>query len=54
MSSAQEFTHRIDGTSMLFGDVLDSAMLAAAEAGCELFEYTPAEIKRAVVGVTPR
>ena len=25
-------------------------MLAAVEAGCEVVEYTPAEIKRAVVG----
>ena len=25
-------------------------MLAAVEAGCELVEYTPAEVKRAVVG----
>jgi len=25
-------------------------MLAAVSAGCEVFEYTPAEVKRAVVG----
>ena len=37
-------------SALKLGHARGVAMLAAVEAGCELVEYTPAEIKRAVVG----
>jgi crossover junction endodeoxyribonuclease RuvC len=37
-------------TALKLGHARGVAMLAAVEAGCEVAEYTPAEIKRAVVG----
>jgi crossover junction endodeoxyribonuclease RuvC len=37
-------------SALKLGHARGVAMLAAAQAGCEVAEYTPAEIKRAVVG----
>jgi crossover junction endodeoxyribonuclease RuvC len=37
-------------TALKLGHARGVAMLAAVEAGCDVVEYTPAEIKRAVVG----
>ena len=37
-------------SALKLGHARGVAMLAAVEAGCELVEYTPAEVKRAVVG----
>jgi crossover junction endodeoxyribonuclease RuvC len=37
-------------SALKLGHARGVAMLAAIEAGCELVEYTPAEVKRAVVG----
>lgn len=37
-------------SALKLGHARGVAMLAAVEAGCEIVEYTPAEIKRAVVG----
>jgi crossover junction endodeoxyribonuclease RuvC len=37
-------------SALRLGHARGVAMLAAVEAGCEVVEYTPAEIKRAVVG----
>lgn len=37
-------------SALKLGHARGVAMLAAVEAGCEVAEYTPAEIKRAVVG----
>ena len=37
-------------SALKLGHARGMAMLAAVEAGCEVVEYTPAEIKRAVVG----
>jgi crossover junction endodeoxyribonuclease RuvC len=37
-------------SALMLGHARGVAMLAAVEAGCPVFEYTPAEIKRAVVG----
>ena len=37
-------------SALKLGHARGVAMLAAVEAGVEVFEYTPAEIKRAVVG----
>ncbi len=37
-------------SALKLGHARGVAMLAAIEAGCPVFEYTPAEIKRAVVG----
>jgi crossover junction endodeoxyribonuclease RuvC len=37
-------------SALKLGHARGVAMLAAAQAGCEVIEYTPAEIKRAVVG----
>jgi crossover junction endodeoxyribonuclease RuvC len=43
--------HAVNVRSALkLGHARGVAMLAAVEAGCEIVEYTPAEIKRAVVG----
>jgi crossover junction endodeoxyribonuclease RuvC len=43
--------HAVNVRSALkLGHARGVAMLAAVEAGCEVVEYTPAEIKRAVVG----
>jgi crossover junction endodeoxyribonuclease RuvC len=37
-------------SALKLGHARGVAMLAAIEAGCEVVEYTPAEVKRAVVG----
>ena len=37
-------------SALKLGHARGVAMLAATEAGCEIVEYTPAEVKRAVVG----
>jgi crossover junction endodeoxyribonuclease RuvC len=37
-------------SALTLGHARGVAMLAAVEAGCEIVEYTPAEVKRAVVG----
>jgi crossover junction endodeoxyribonuclease RuvC len=37
-------------TALKLGQARGVAILAAVEAGCDIVEYTPAEIKRAVVG----
>jgi len=37
-------------SALKLGHARGVALLAAVEAGCEVFEYTPAEVKRAVVG----
>src|SRR4029434_1286445 len=37
-------------SALKLGHARGGAMLAAVEAGCSVVEYTPAEIKRAVVG----
>ena len=37
-------------SALKLGHARGVAMLAAVEAGCEVFEYTPAAVKRAVVG----
>lgn len=37
-------------SALKLGHARGVAMLAAIEAGCEIVEYTPAEVKRAVVG----
>ena len=43
--------HAVNARSALkLGHARGVAMLAAVEAGCDVVEYTPAEIKRAVVG----
>ena len=43
--------HAVNARSALtLGHARGVAMLAAVSAGCEVFEYTPAEVKRAVVG----
>ena len=43
--------HAVNARSALkLGHARGVAMLAAIEAGCTLVEYTPAEVKRAVVG----
>ena len=43
--------HAINARSALkLGHARGVAILAAVEAGCEVLEYTPAEVKRAVVG----
>jgi len=43
--------HAVNARSALkLGHARGVAMLAAVEAGCEVFEYTPAAVKRAVVG----
>ena len=43
--------HAVNARSALkLGHARGVAMLAAVEAGCDVVEYTPAEVKRAVVG----
>ena len=43
--------HAVNARSALkLGHARGVAILAAVEAGCEVLEYTPAEVKRAVVG----
>src|SRR5262249_19805649 len=43
--------HGVNARSALtLGQARGVAMLAAVAAGCEIVEYTPAEVKRAVVG----
>jgi crossover junction endodeoxyribonuclease RuvC len=43
--------HGVNARSALtLGQARGVAMLAAVEAGCEIVEYSPAEVKRAVVG----
>jgi Holliday junction resolvasome RuvABC endonuclease subunit len=37
-------------SALKLGHARGVAILAAVEAGCEVLEYTPAEVKRAVVG----
>ena len=37
-------------SALKLGHARGVAMLAAVEAGCDVVEYTPAEVKRAVVG----
>ena len=47
----EDLFHAVNVRSALkLGHARGVAMLAAVEAGCEVVEYTPAEIKRAVVG----
>jgi crossover junction endodeoxyribonuclease RuvC len=47
----EDIFHAANARSALkLGHARGVAMLAAAQAGCEVVEYTPAEIKRAVVG----
>jgi crossover junction endodeoxyribonuclease RuvC len=37
-------------SALKLGHARGVAILAAVESGCEVLEYTPAEVKRAVVG----
>ncbi len=47
----EDLFHAVNARSALkLGHARGVAMLAAVEAGCEIAEYTPAEVKRAVVG----
>ena len=47
----EDLFHAVNARSALkLGHARGVAMLAAVEAGCEVFEYTPAAVKRAVVG----
>jgi crossover junction endodeoxyribonuclease RuvC len=47
----EDLFHAANARSALkLGHARGVAMLAAVEAGCEVVEYTPAEVKRAVVG----
>ncbi len=47
----EDLFHAVNARSALkLGHARGVAMLAAAEAGIPVFEYTPAEVKRAVVG----
>jgi crossover junction endodeoxyribonuclease RuvC len=49
--AVENLFHGINARSALtLGHARGVAMLAAVEAGCEIVEYTPAEVKRAVVG----
>jgi crossover junction endodeoxyribonuclease RuvC len=49
--AVENLFHGINPRSALtLGHARGVAMLAAVEAGCEIVEYTPAEVKRAVVG----
>ena len=47
----EDLFHAVNARSALkLGHARGVAMLAAVEAGCDVVEYTPAEVKRAVVG----
>ena len=47
----EDLFHAVNIRSALtLGHARGVAMLAAVEAGCQIVEYTPAEVKRAVVG----
>jgi crossover junction endodeoxyribonuclease RuvC len=47
----EDLFHAVNARSALkLGHARGVAMLAAVEAGCTVVEYTPAEVKRAVVG----
>ena len=49
--AVESLFHAVNARSALkLGHARGVAILAAVEAGCEVVEYTPAEIKRAVVG----
>jgi crossover junction endodeoxyribonuclease RuvC len=49
--AVENLFHGINARSALtLGHARGVAMLAAVEAGCEIVEYTPAEVKRAVAG----
>jgi len=49
--AVENLFHGVNARSALtLGHARGVAMLAAVEAGCEIVEYTPAEVKRAVVG----
>jgi crossover junction endodeoxyribonuclease RuvC len=49
--AVENLFHGINPRSALtLGHARGVAILAAVEAGCEIVEYTPAEVKRAVVG----
>jgi crossover junction endodeoxyribonuclease RuvC len=49
--AVESLFHAVNARSAIkLGHARGVAILAAVEAGCEVVEYTPAEIKRAVVG----
>jgi crossover junction endodeoxyribonuclease RuvC len=49
--AVESLFHAVNARSALkLGHARGVAILAAVEAGCEVVEYTPTEIKRAVVG----
>lgn len=49
--AVENLFHGVNARSALkLGHARGVAMLAAVQAGCEVVEYTPAEVKRAVVG----
>ena len=49
--AVENLFHAVNARSALkLGHARGVAMLAAVQAGCEVFEYTPAEVKLAVVG----
>ena len=49
--AVENLFHGVNARSALkLGHARGVAMLAAVEAGCDIVEYTPAEVKRAVVG----
>ena len=49
--AVESIFHAVNARSALkLGHARGVAILAAVEAGCDVVEYTPAEIKRAVVG----
>jgi crossover junction endodeoxyribonuclease RuvC len=49
--AVENLFHGVNARSALtLGHARGVAVLAAVEAGCEIVEYTPAEVKRAVVG----
>ena len=49
--AVESLFHAVNARSALkLGHARGVAILAAVEAGCEVVEYTPAEVKRAVVG----
>ena len=49
--AVENLFHAMNARSALkLGHARGVALLAAVEAGCEVVEYTPAEIKRAIVG----
>jgi crossover junction endodeoxyribonuclease RuvC len=49
--AVESLFHAVNARSALkLGHARGVAILAAVEAGCDVVEYTPAEVKRAVVG----